>query len=740
MNVKRGDALLSSAEDNTVTVGAWQAETARRAIEDPLLECLAILARDNGRRTSVSAMMTGLPPSKEGFASPALFERAAERLSFSSRIVRRPLKEIANSPSLPCIVVLKGHHACILKSFSDAGLELVFPETPGSATFMPFDALDKKYDGYAYFVRGQARMDDRAGPAAVEPDENWFWGVIRRHKTMYFQVALSALLINIFAMAIPIFIMTVYDRILPNRAMDTLWVLSSGVTAVMIFDFLLKNLRAYFLDSAGRKADIRISANIFEHFQAIKMAERPPSSGVLADNMRSFETLRDFFTSTTVVTLVDFPFAILFVFFIWLIGGAVVVAPLFLMFAIAFFGYLLQKPLARAVEETSREGAYKSSVLIETLGGLETIKIQAAEGYNQRKWEEIVEQSSLTGIKARTLSALGINFTALAANLSTVGIFLYGGHLFVEGHLSSGALIACVFLAGRAMAPFAQVAGILTKFNQSYTALRRLDTLMQMPVERRKNQAFIPKRDFKGRISFKNVTFRYPGQTSNTLNKISLEIEPHDRVGIIGSVGSGKTTIQRLITNLYQPSDGCIEIDGIDVRQVEPRDLRRNIGVAQQDAYIFLGTVRDNIILGHEAVPEEAVLRAAELSGISEFMRGSALGLDSPVGERGALLSGGQRQAISIARALLYDPPILILDEPTASIDPKSEKLLHRKLAAICENKTVLLITHRTTLLGLVDKLALLDKGQLVDYGLKDKVIKGLQAKQYQPVSAESEL
>lgn len=736
MNASPGDALSSSVDAGA---DASQAASSRRAIEDPLLECLVILARDSGRRSSVSALLSGLPPSKNGFADPKLFERAADRLSMSSRIVRRPLAELAAAPNLPCILVLKGRHACILKSFSDGkGLELVFPETPGDSTFFPLAEIQEKYDGYAYFVRGRARIDDRAGPAVLTPADDWFWGAIGRNKAMYVQVALAALMINIFAIAIPVFIMTVYDRVLPNRAMDTLWVLSSGAAVVMTFDFLIKNLRAYFLDAAGRRADMRISAAIFEHFQAIRMADRPSSSGVMADNMRSFETLRDFFTSTTVVTLVDFPFVLLFLVLIWAIGGSLVLAPIALMLLIVLFGYLLQPPLARAVEETSREGAYKSSVLIETLAGLETIKIQAAEGYNQRKWEEIVEQSSLTGIKARTLSALGINFTALATNLSTVVIFLYGGHLFVGGHLTSGALVASVFLAGRAMAPFAQAAGLMTRFNQSRTALDKLNQLMDMPVERLKEQAFVPKSDFSGRIAFRNVTFRYPGQTSNTLNRLTMTVEPGDRVGIIGSVGSGKTTIQRLVTNLYQPSDGSIEMDGVDVRQIEPRDLRRNVGVAQQDAYIFIGTVRDNIVLGHESVPEEAVLRAAELSGITEFMRGSPKGLDSPVGERGALLSGGQRQAIAIARALLYDPPILILDEPTASIDPKSEKILHQRLAAICEGKTVLLITHRPTLLGLVGKLALLDKGHLVDYGDRDKVIKALASKQYNPISPEA--
>ncbi len=728
-----GEEFTIKAE---ASFSSWASETAILSLEDPLLECLVILAKMNGRRTSIAAISAGLPLSKDGFASPGLFIRAAERVNMSARLLRRPLCDILKSPSLPCILILKDKNACILHEFSeDTGASLTFPEAAEKKITLSKDELESKYIGYSFFVSAKINIDDRAGPKAIEAEKNWFWSAIKKHTNLYKQVVLAALLINMFALVSPIFIMNVYDRVLPHKSFNTLWVLGIGAIVAMLFDFILKNLRAHFLDAAGRKADIRISSRIFEHIQNMQMCARPPSSGMLADNMREFETLRDFFTSATVAAIVDLPFVLLFVFLIWLIGGPLVIVPISLMIIIFAFGYFLQKPLAKIMDEYAREGAFKSSVLIETLNGLETIKIQAAEGHNQRKWEEIVEQSSLTSVKSRHISALAVSFTGFVAALCSIFVVIYGAYLVADASITTGALIACVILSGRVIAPLAQLAQIITKFNQSKTALKRLDKLMSSPVERKAGKALVSKPTLKGHINFRNVSFRYPSQQSDTIKRVNMEIMAGDKVGIIGAVGCGKTTLERLILNLYQPTEGSVEIDGLDVRQIELGDLRRNIGVAQQDAYMFYGTIRDNIIMGHEAVPEEAILRAAELSGINEFMKGTATGLDTHIGERGELLSGGQRQAISIARALLYDPPILILDEPTASIDPRSEKILYKKLIKICKNKTVILITHRTTLLGLIDKLALMDKGHIIDYGKRDEVIKALQEKQYHPAN-----
>lgn len=706
---------------------AWPMEAERVSLDDPLLECLAILSSDYGRRTTAVALAAGLPLPAKGLVTPAVFVRAAERSSLTARMVRRPFGGVVSSPNLPCILVLKGNQACILKSRDGANVRVVFPETPDAPVDLPVKEVETRYNGYAFFVRPRARLDERAGPAEIEEGKSWFWGTLMRHKKIYYEVAAAAVMINLFALASPLFTMNVYDRVLPNNAVETLWVLALGTFTVFFFDFLIKNLRAHFLDSAGRKADNAISSKIFEQILAMKMAARPPSVGVMAANMKEFETLRDFFTSATMVTIVDLPFVFLFLFLIWLIAGPVAIVPAVLVPLVLGVGVMLQKPLDKTVKESMKEGAYKSGIVFETLSGLETIKTQAAEGHMQRKWEEVVEISSRTAVKARGIAAFGINFAALASNVATVGMVVYGAHLIAKGDMTTGALIGAVLLSGRTMAPLATIAGLLTKFSQSHESFLRLNELMKSPTERPARQVFISKPVVEGKIEFREVVFRYPEQKNAALNAISFSIMPGEHVGIIGAVGSGKTTIERLVLNLWQPESGSVLIDGVDVRQIDPADLRRNIGVVQQTPYLFFGSVRENITLGHETVPDSAVLRAAQLAGVMDFLKDSEGGLDTQVGERGERLSGGQRQAVAIARALLYDPPIILLDEPTASIDPQSEKRLYTHLQDVCKGKTVIMITHKGMVLGLVEKLVLMDRGKIVVMGARDEVIKGLQ-------------
>lgn len=717
--------------DANMTDSNWPLEAERVSLDDPLLECLATLAASFGRRTTAAALSAGLPVHGAEMASPAAFVRAADRIHMTARMVRRPLPDLVASPNLPCILVLKNNQACILTGAGKKGAALIFPETPDAVIDMPLAELQMRFAGYAFFVRPRAHLDSRSGPAEIESGRDWFWGAIWRHKRIYQEVMLAAVVINLLAIASPLFTMNVYDRVVPNSAFPTLWVMAAGVIVAYLFDFLLKNLRSHFVDAAGRKADNQIAARIFEQMLAMKMSARPPSVGVHASNLKEFETLRDFFTSATIIAVIDFPFIILFIVLIWMIAGPVAIVPALLVPLVLAVGIMLQKPLDKVVKESMREGAYKSSLIFETLCGLETIKAQAAEGHMQRKWEELNELTSRTHVKARAISSFGLNVAGLAAGLCAVFMVIYGVYLISDGKITMGALIAAVILSGRAMAPLASVAAILTKYSQSKESLVRLNELMASPVERPSGQTFISMPVMKGKIDFRDVVFRYPEQKNPALNAINFSVEPGEHVGIIGAVGSGKTTIERLILNLYQPDNGSVQIDGVDVRQIDPADLRRNIGVVQQTPYLFFGTVRENITLGHESVPDAAVLRAAEMAGVMNFLRDSEAGLDTQVGERGENLSGGQRQAIAIARALLYNPPILLLDEPTASIDPGSERRLYGHLKELIKGKTILLVTHKSAVLGLVDKLILMDRGRIVAAGPRDEVIAKLQAGAY---------
>lgn len=728
------------------------------AVHMPLVECLRLLAGHYGRRTSPSALTAGLPIPKTGI-TPALFVRAAERADLNARLADRPLEALAIAPNLPCILVLEKDQACILWDIKhpakhppkqepgkDAQIHpetqfvIQFPETPDEHKAVSLQTLRKIHTGYAFYVRPVARADDRAGPAVIDSARDWFWGTLKQNVRVYQEVIVASVMINLFALASSLFIMNVYDRVVPNAAYETLWVLSLGVTIVFIFDFVLKNLRAHFLDIAGRKADVKISAQLFEQIMGMTMTARPASAGVLASNMKEFEGLRDFFTSATMAAVVDLPFAFLSILLIAIIGGPIALIPLLAMPVVALGGWILQKPLQKVIRQSMNESALKNALLFETIAGLETIKVQAAEGHTQRKWEELTEKSSRTAVKSRRISAFALNFALFIQQFTSVVVVIAGVYMIAGAHLSMGGLVASVILTGRALAPLAQVAALLTRYNQSHEALRQLDQLMKKPVERPAGKHFISKSSIDGRIEFKDVLFHYPGQTVPALSRINFTIEPGSRVGVIGAVGSGKTTIERLLLNLYQPESGSVQLDNTDVRQIDPGDLRRCVGAVQQSPQLFFGSVRDNITMGHETAPDRAVLRAAELAGVMEFLRDSQHGLDTQVGERGEALSGGQRQSVAIARALLYDPAVLVLDEPTASMDPASENRLRKRLHILCEGKTTILITHKGSMLTLVDKLILIDRGKLVAYGPKDEVIAKLQARQYGTAAENTEI
>jgi ATP-binding cassette, subfamily C, bacterial LapB len=535
-------------------------------------------------------------------------------------------------------------------------------------------------------------------------------------------------LINAFALASPLFIMNVYDRVVPNRAIETLWVLAFGALTVFLFDFLLRNLRGYFVDSAGKIADIKLAARIFEQVLGIRMAARPASAGAFANNLREFESLRDFFTSASLVTLVDLPFVMFFIAIVWLIGGPIAIVPTVAVPLVIAVGLILQMPLNRVVRRSFGEAAQKHGILVESISGLETIKSIGAEGRMQRDWEQYVGATARSATRARFLSALGVNFAAFAQNLVTVWVVIFGVYRIADGLMTVGALVACTIITGRAMAPLAQVAGLLTHYHQARAAYEALNQVMSLPSERPAQVRFVHRPELRGRVEFKNLTFSYPGQKFPALDDVSFAIGAGERVGLIGRIGSGKTTIEKLVLGLYEPERGAVLLDGTDLRQIDPADLRRNIGCVPQDVFLFHGTVRDNITLGAPFADDQAVLQAAQIAGVEDFLARHPLGFDLNVGERGESLSGGQRQAVAVARALLLDPPILLFDEPTSAMDNGAEVRLKQRLEAVLAGRTLILVTHRASVLSLVERLIVLDAGRIVADGPRDEVLKALAA------------
>jgi ATP-binding cassette subfamily C protein LapB len=691
---------------------------------DPLLACLVFLTEHHQRPYSADVLKAGLPMTTSRL-TPSLFVRAAARAGLRARIVKRPLKALTNVV-LPAVLILKGDQACVLLEVGPGGATVMLPESGGGVQTLDPDALGKTHAGYVIYARPE--HDTGADSFASERSQGrgWFWGPLLESWSTYFQVALAAVMINVFALATPLFIMTVYDRVVPNDAIETLWVLAIGATIVFFFEFAVRSLRGYYIDVAGRRADVVMASRIFDRVLDIQMGARPASAGAFANTLREFETVRDFFTSATLATVVDLPFILLFVGVIWLIGGPIAIVPLVAVPLVLFVGIAIQIPMRFVVRDQQRHAEGKNSVLFETLGGLETIKSIGADARLRQKWNSFVDGAARLTVRVRFLSLMAINFTALVQQFAGAGVVVYGVLLISAGELTVGALIAAVILNGRAVGALAQVAQLLVRMNQARTSLAALDKVMKLPVERPADRNFLHRPRLDGGIEFKGVSFAYPNQPVAALDGVSFKIAPGERVGLIGRVGSGKSTIQKLILNLFQPSEGAVLIDGTDLRQIDPVDLRRNIGAVPQETFLFGGTVRENLTMGVPFANDEAVLRAAQISGVDEFVSRHPMGYDLAVGERGESLSGGQRQAIAVARSILNDPPILLLDEPTSSMDNTAENQLKQHLTSVLAGKTAILVTHRSSLLSMVDRLIVLEQGRVVADGPKQAVLEAL--------------
>lgn len=696
--------------------------------DDSLLMALVALTHLLERPTSAQALTAGLPL-VDGRLTPELFVRAARRAGLSAQLLRRPLSAIGDLV-MPCVLLLADGRACVLARRTARGFEVVVPETGLGRRELAEAELAACYGGYAFFARPEIGFAQRDRELRAERSGHWFWSVLLRQWPVYAEVVVAALLINCFALASPLFIMNVYDRVVPNNAIETLWVLAIGAVIVFGFDFLLKTLRGYFVDAAGRVADIKLASATFGHVLNLRMAARPRSAGAFASNLREFETLRDFFTSATVVALVDLPFILFFVAIVWMIGGPVAAVPALAVPLVVGVGLLMQLPLNRIVRRTFKEAAQKHGVLVEAINGLETIKSVGGEGRMQGLWENFVAATAHSANQSRLYSSITVYFAALAANLVTVGVVVVGVYRIGEGLMTVGALVACTIIAGRAMAPLGQVATILTRFHQARTALDTLDAVMNLPVERPPEKVFVHRPRLDGGIELRQVSFTYPGQKLPALIDVSFKVAPGERVALIGRVGSGKSTLEKLVLGLYEPQDGAVLVDGTDLRQIDPADLRRNIGCVPQDVFLFHGTLRENITMGAPFVDDRTMLRAATMAGVEDFASRHPMGYDLDVGERGELLSGGQRQAVAIARAMLLDPPILVLDEPTSAMDNGAEARFMARMARETAGRTMLLVTHRASLLGLVDRLIVMDGGRLVADGPKDRVLKALSAGQ----------
>lgn len=695
---------------------------------DALLGCLMLACRVHQVVTTRDALVAGMPL-RNGKMTPALFKRAAERVNLSVTTLKRPLNQI-RPEFLPVTLLLKDEDACVLTGIEvkTNSARVIYPELGDAEVLVPAQEILSRYTGYCIVTKPKFLFDNRTPAVGKVRLTHWFWGALAENKKIYRDIMVAAFVVNIFALAMPMFTMNVYDRVVPNKSIETLWVLSIGVALIVVGDLILRTMRGYFLDWASARIDIKLSARIMEQVLGLRLEQKPNSVGSFANNLRSFESVRDFITSATITTLIDLPFGLIFVGVMAWISPLMVIPVIVGAIVMLLYAFSVQAKMHELSETMYRASAVRNATLIESLVSLETIKALGIEGGMQRKWEHSASYLTEVGSKLRLLSSSISNGSNAILQLITVSLVLLGVYLVTNGDLTMGGLIASTMLSGRALAPISQLAGLLTQYHTASTSLTSLDEIMQRPVERPNDANFLSRPSFKGDIEFREVSFEYPGAQESALTNVTFKIKAGEHIALLGRMGSGKSTIHKLMLGLYQPTKGAILIDGIDARQIDPAELRRCVGYVQQETHLFYGTMRDNLTVTSPHADDAAVLAAAHAGGIDEFINAHPKGFDLLVGERGETLSGGQKQGVGIARAMINNPAIFLLDEPTSSMDHSGEDLIKKRLAETSANKTMVLISHRTGLYDLVNRIIVIDSGRVVADGPKDSVFEALRA------------
>ena len=687
---------------------------------DAVIDQLMFLAHFFGKRADPIQLLADTPVT-DGHISEAQILECARRGGLNLSRARKPV-EAFKASELPALVLDGGGEPLVLLRRDGDAFECVQPGIQGSVT-MSAAQVTAEYPGAAWFVRPMVFFDTRSLLYHLPRPRRWFWDTLLANKPIYGWALLATVLTNVFAAVIPFYTMSVYDRVVPNNALDSLWVLTGAVVVVALFDLVIKMLRSYLLESAARKADVAMSSHVFAQALRLRAAARPASGGVLANIVRDFESVREFVTSSTLTVLGDVPFMLFFLVLIGIIGHWLVLVPLLLIPVTIFVSFMIRKPLTRILGANMQESAQRTAHLFEVMNGVDTIKTLGAEAWARRQWEMLTVKISENSVQMREWTSFGTYMSLLVTNLDSILLVMFGALMISSGDLTMGQLIACSMLATRAITPATQIAALIVRYEQTRQAIDALDKIMEAPTDETTDSLHLPR--MSGRIDFRDAHFAYPN-SAPLLKGLNLTIRPGEKVGFIGRIGSGKSTLFKLLLNLYSPDQGAVMVDGMAVNQLEPQSLRRQVGYVPQDVVLFHGDIRENILLGSAQVSDADMLEALRLSCLDETLAQMPNGLGTQVGERGERLSGGQRQAVSIARALVQQPRMLLLDEPSSMMDPATEARLIENLRNI-KGTTMLLVTHRTAMLPLVDRLVVLDQGRVVLDGPRNEVLRKLQ-------------
>jgi ATP-binding cassette subfamily C protein LapB len=695
---------------------------------DPVLDCLAYLAREADRPSSPVLLRAGLAVADDGTLPFHQIEPALEQVGMRAEPVTRKLKNWPAS-KCPAILELADERAAVLLDSRD-GEGLVYAPGVAEPMWVKLAELEPAYTGRAVIVEvDPTREREGERPWDTAKRSHWFWSEVWKVRREFWPVLLAALVVNLLAFAMPLFTMNVYDRVIPNKAISTLWVLALGVVMALGFDFVLRVARARLIDEVGKKLDAKLSQKLFEKVMNLPMANRQGSTGAFARRVSEYEMVRDFFASTTVVLAVDVVFLVLFLGLITVLAGWLVVVPIIGIVIMFVAGMSLQRAMGRAALDAQADSSLQHSVLVESIGGAETLKAARAESQMLGRWRRYSSMSATTSERMRRLTAVAVNLASISQQMISVGLLIGGFYQFQQGNMSMGAIIAIIMLSGRSLQPIGQLAFLITRGKQATATLDSLQKMMESEDERQVAMRSIVPEIRAGHIELDGISFRYPNAARDSLSELKLKINPGERIGVIGRVASGKSTLGRVLCGLYAPTEGVMLVDGLDSRQYHPHQLREAFRFVAQDAEVFSGTVRDNLMLGAAKADDQQLIDAVIRSGADIFLSRDAAGFDLPVGERGSFLSGGQRALLVLARALVSPSKLLYLDEPTGSMDTQTELYFIEHLkSALAPDQTMIVATHRHNMLSIVNRLIVIDGGKIIADGPRDEVMKRLAA------------
>lgn len=727
---------------NTLSNTATDDPSASANQSDPLLVSLALITQILQHPVPISTLKTGLALDARGRVPHAAVPDLANRFGFVATWIKRRCTAFPNY-ALPMISPLIDGRVAILLSIKDGQATVLFAESGMRQHVMPVAELDVLVSDMSLSVKLQPKTSKQQLIPLKSEAFGWFWNTMWRFRRFYYESMVATVIANVLTLATVFFTMNVFNRVIPSQAYVTLWTLTAGVLVAVLLEFFMRYLKGRLVDEGGKRADLAVNATLLREIMSVRLEHRPQSVGIFASSMREFDALRDFISSSLFVTIADLPFVLLFLFLIWVIGGPLVIVPAVIVPILIILSFAVQPMLVRAMRRNMQHSGEKQSVLVEALLNLEMLKAHNAEGYLQRRWERANAASvqSFMDIRKTSLWVTGITSTLVQVN--SVALLVLGVYLIHQQSLTLGALIACNILSGRALSPLAQIVSLATRYQQAKGALEALDGLVQRPRDRDHDSRYIIPESFKGNLTADKLEFAYPGPSgANVIDHLSLSLQAGERIALLGPVGCGKSTLLRLMSGLYKPTGGSVRVDDLDMQQIEPAELRSRFGYVGQDAQLFMGTLRDNLVLSETWITDERVLDVLKQLGLYSLVAAHPRGLDMPLSESGGGLSGGQRQLLTVARMMLRDPVYVFMDEPTANMDQDNEARVIRVLGEWLKGRTLIISTHRPQLLAWVDRIAVMRQGKILSEGPRDEILQKIsrgaaQAKQKLGSAAE---